>query len=1061
MPTNFSIFSTKIWLACLPLFLVCSTNAQTALSQNIHLFSLNDQLKVELVRVESVVEENGVCKVVDAPASKQPSADQWEIPMADDELFYFRLTNLSDKLLYPILLGVEEDTLVNKLFPFRDQIEALAPGKRMETRGAIDSCSIYQGSSNEERTRYTKNEKFVWIASESHLATEIENITWKFNEGLTNARAAQQIAGAAMMSNLGAVYGESQNFAKPVELFDVAVFLAKRVHNKAIKMADEASRTGIPVSGSIEEAKEGLAAAHNNLGLANYARSHNEKALENYEIALKVLSEVHVKDKTTLNTTLRGEAATLNNLGQVYNALARFDLAVETFQKALILKRQLKDSRGEFLVLNNLGSAHNLPGKYPQALKYFEQALAIAKLRKDKVGEATVINNIASAYRATGRRVEAEQLAQKSELLNRESGNRAGQAYALNNLALLRFSQGQSRMNEAAALYRQASQIFREIGNRAAEAVALSNLMFAYSALDQPSVAIYYGKQSINLTQELRGEIASLDKETQKSFLESRLDSYRKLANVLISDGRLPEAQVVLDLVKDREYEQVTRSGKAETIPYSQTEIETIAKIENLVPLERERAELQRLLASTGELSAAQNGRLARIDQDIAEANTEFDRALTELAKTEESASKRVGEIEGEKVLQSLLTELSEKTNSGVVALYTVLGTEEQNDASGKPVKDKIRSKFGWVIMVTDSRYTAYPIDVANLDETVFQFKTALSSHKFDPQRLAEKIYNAIFRQKSKLKTTLEEDLQQYFKSHPDKTLMWSLDGVLRYIPMAALHDGNQYLVQKYRSTVFTGKSLAWLMDEHKNNWKALGLGVSDKRPNFDELPGVKTELYEIVRESEQSGGILNGTIKLNEEFKRETFFNVVGAGAYPVVHISSHYSFDSAKPENSFLLAGDGNLTFTEIDSRKNLFRKVDLLTLSACDTGVSGNGKEAEGFAYLAQSLGAKSVIASLWKVSDAGTPELMIRFYKLRAANPQMSKGEAFRQAQLEMMGIDPKAKPAEPKPAKAGAERGAKILGGGTELNLPLYNPDGKPKYAHPHYWAPFVLIGNWR
>lgn len=80
------------------------------------------------------------------------------------------------------------------------------------------------------------------------------------------------------------------------------------------------------------------------------------------------------------------------------------------------------------------------------------------------------------------------------------------------------------------------------------------------------------------------------------------------------------------------------------------------------------------------------------------------------------------------------------------------------------------------------------------------------------------------------------------------------------------------------------------------------------------------------------------------------------------VVHISNHYSFDAGKPENSFLPAGNENLTFAEIKDRKNLFGKVDLLTLSACDTDVSGNGKEAEGLVYLAQSLGAKSVIASL---------------------------------------------------------------------------------------------------
>ena len=285
---------------------------------------------------------------------------------------------------------------------------------------------------------------------------------------------------------------------------------------------------------------------------------------------------------------------------------------------------------------------------------------------------------------------------------------------------------------------------------------------------------------------------------------------------------------------------------------------------------------------------------------------------------------------------------------------------------------------------------------------------------------------------------------------------MWSLDGVLRYIPMAALHDGQQYLVENYRTTVFTKESFVWLMNAYENNWKALGLGVSDKRPNFSALPGVKTELESIVREPESKSGILNGSIKLNDNFKKQTFFNIINAGAFPVVHISSHYSFDAARPENSYLLAGDGNLTFAEIKEQQNLFKKVDLLTLSACDTGVSGNGKEAEGFAYLAQSLGAKSVIASLWKVSDAGTPELMIRFYKLRAEHPADVQRRSVPQGAIALL------LGAETKNAKTSTVRRSEMIDlSGQKIELPLYEKDAKHPFAHPHYWSSFVLIGNWR
>jgi CHAT domain-containing protein len=334
-----------------------------------------------------------------------------------------------------------------------------------------------------------------------------------------------------------------------------------------------------------------------------------------------------------------------------------------------------------------------------------------------------------------------------------------------------------------------------------------------------------------------------------------------------------------------------------------------------------------------------------------------------------------------------------------------------------------------------------------------------LASDRYDPRPLAEKIYTAIFRQTSaKQKRTLEEDLRTHLAGHKDKTIMWSLDGVLRYIPMAALHDGRKYLVEDYRNVVFTQQSFLWLTKENQPDWHALGLGLSERRENFDALPGVKTELETIIREPERKTGIINGSIRLNSSFRKQVFFNTVTNGSYPVVHIASHYSFNPAQQEASFLLLGDGRLSFAELKENKNLFGTVDLLTLSACDTATTGNGKEAEGFAYLAQSLGAKSVIASLWKVSDSGTPELMIRFYKRIAENQNITKGEAFRWAQLSLL---------------YGSVSTADDLGSGkherTEVmkmktnksELTPFIKDAKRPLAHPHYWSSFVLIGNWR
>lgn len=790
---------------------------------------------------------------------------------------------------------------------------------------------------------------------------------------------------------------------------------------------------------------------------------------------------------------LIGEGKAYNGLGFFYFSLARFDKASEFHERALSIRRAIKDRRGEGWSLANLGWIYNTLGQYEKAGKYYEPALAAAREVKDNTIAAAALNGLGFIYQALGNYEKAVLFYEQSLLNSREIQNRHGERWALlnlsnANLALLRYEKsvvyseqglkmsrefndrnGESvallnlgvafqylNQNEKSQNYLEQSLVLnREIKDLQNLALANWNLLLLWQKLDNRQRAIFHGKQAVSVFQEIRANLKSFDRVAQQSFLKDKEPVYRALSDILIAEGRLPEAQAILDLLKDEEYEQSARSNNsADTVPYSRAETDAIDKIENRVALERERSELQKVQKETGTLSDAQLKQLAKLDSEIEAANKAFDNALDALGKAESSATTRADEIKNGKELQGALTRLGAKTKSGVVALYTVLGTEEAQAATDKTSRTK--TKFGWVIMVTPDGYKAYPINVAGLEETVFAFRNALSSDKYNPQPLAEKIYAAIFRQTSdKQKRSLENDLRDYLKPYADKTVMWSLDGVLRYIPMAALHDGSNYLVENYRSVIFTKNSFVSLTEENQDSWIALGVGVSEKRENFNPLPGVKTELDAIVRQPSKQGGILNGKIELNENFQKQKFFSAVRGGAYPVVHIASHYSFDPAQLDESFLLVGDGHLTFGEMKEKQNLFGALDLLTLSACDTGVSGNGKEAEGFAYLAQSLGAKSVIASLWKVSDAGTPELMIRFYKLRNDNPQMSKGEAFRRAQLSLLGTETA------NSGNANSNRSGVVDFGGRKIELPLYQKDEKKPFAHPHYWSSFVLIGNWR
>lgn len=117
------------------------------------------------------------------------------------------------------------------------------------------------------------------------------------------------------------------------------------------------------------------------------------------------------------------------------------------------------------------------------------------------------------------------------------------------------------------------------------------------------------------------------------------------------------------------------------------------------------------------------------------------------------------------------------------------------------------------------------------------------------------------------------------------------------------------------------------------------------------------------------------------------------------------------------------------------------------------TANGKETEGFAYLAQALGAKAVIASLWQVDDIGTQVLMPEFYRLHETG--LGKIEAMRKAQLSLLNGEIKETP-------ACVTKGSESLDQSTnKFKLMLYKKDATKPFAHPFYWAPFILIGNWK
>ena len=248
------------------------------------------------------------------------------------------------------------------------------------------------------------------------------------------------------------------------------------------------------------------------------------------------------------------------------------------------------------------------------------------------------------------------------------------------------------------------------------------------------------------------------------------------------------------------------------------------------------------------------------------------------------------------------------------------------------------------------------------------------------------------------------------------ETLVFVLDSSMRNLPMAALYDGERYLVEQYAVSRNSGLQLLAPKSIAPEKLKLLAGGLTEARQGFSELPGVEEELAKIAQ-------ILPTQILLNQEFTEETLEKPIEDLPIPVVHLATHGKFSSTT-EETFILTWDGQLDARGLERLLaardvNRLSPIELLILSACQT-ASGDRRAALGLAGVAVRSGARSTIASLWRVNDRSTAQLMVALYR-SLAQPGTSKAQALRNAQLTLL---------------------------------------ENPQTEHPFFWSAFVLSGNW-
>ncbi|GAB4294401.1 MAG: hypothetical protein Fur0025_31040 [Oscillatoriaceae cyanobacterium] len=299
----------------------------------------------------------------------------------------------------------------------------------------------------------------------------------------------------------------------------------------------------------------------------------------------------------------------------------------------------------------------------------------------------------------------------------------------------------------------------------------------------------------------------------------------------------------------------------------------------------------------------------------------------------------------------------------------------------------------------------------AELESVFNRARSSLRRTAFERERLplAQEIYDWLIR-------PAEADLT----ANGIKTLVFVLDGSLRNLPMAALHDGQEYLIEKYSISLTPGLQLLDPRPINQVQLKAITAALSEARQGFPALPGVANEVADIA-------ATIPTQKLLNQEFVTNNLQKQIAKGSFPILHLATHGQF-SSNAADTFILTWDGRVNVKEFDRLLRVrgagqttqnSASIELLVLSACET-AAGDSRAALGLAGIAIRSGARSTLATLWQVNDESTAAFMSEFYR-QLSQAQITKAQALRNAQLSLL---------------------------------------QNPKYQNPYFWAPFVLVGNW-
>jgi CHAT domain-containing protein/tetratricopeptide (TPR) repeat protein len=917
------------------------------------------------------------------------------------------------------------------------------------------------------------------IGSVYRLRGEMQKALEKYNESMPLRRAAGDRRGEAnTLNNIGLVYDVLGEPQKALEKYNESLPLRRAVGDRRgeastlnnigvvlqslgePQKALEKYNESLPLRRAVSD-RSGEASTLNNIGGVYNELGETQKALEKYNESLPIWRAVGDRG---------GEAVTLNNIGMIYNSLVETEKALEKFNEALPILRAVGDRRGVAVTLNNIGLAYRSLGEMQKALEKFNEALPLRQAVGDSRGEAVTLNNIGLIYNSLGETQKALEKFNEALSIWRAAGGRRGEALTLHNIGAVYVALGETQ--KALEKYNEALPIRRDVGDRNGEADTLLRIAQVEQKRGNLTQARQTVEQAVRLIESLRTNIAG--QELRAYYFASRRQFFESYIEVLMQMHKQNPA-AAFDAVALEVSERARARSLLELLTEARADIRQ--GVDGSL-LERERSLRQRLAARaaaqarllnrkhTPEQAAAAAKEIASITADYEELEGRIRASSPSYAALTQPQPLNLKEIQ-QQVLDpdTLLLEYSlgdEESHLFVVSQTSITNHQLPKRAEIEAATRRVREMLTAPQPQPGDTEAKYQARVKGAREGYWTQAAELSRMLLGPaaSRLGKKrlaivadgalhyIPFAALPAPSPVNDggrNSGAEPQPLFVEHeivnlPSASTLATLrretagrkpaEKSLAVLADPVFTDDDTR-VRRYVGKV-GAKEKTRSADSYETNIGSLQIKRSGQETGVIGAEGAFGRLLSTRREATAISALVPERERmqaLDFEASRTTALRPE-LSEYRIVHFATHGMLNNVHPELSGIVlslvdeAGQQQDGFLRLQDIYNLKLPAELVVLSACQTGL-GKEIKGEGLVGLTRGFmyaGATRVVASLWKVDDRATSELMKRFYQGMLGPEALSPAGALRQAQLSIW-----------------RER----------------------QWREPYYWAAFVLQGEWK